>query len=147
MDATPPMITRANVPVRALAALGAVLLIVGLASLSVAIRAYDARPIALGSADANLDVIGGSNDMVEIIESGIHDPSLDDGIRDQLERNLIAQNALQGSGTNMLRLALPYAAPRFEAQTATIAAGLALIVGAIVTGAALWRDPTHEGGR
>ena len=82
--------------------------------------------------------------MVEIIESGIHDPSLDVGIRDQLQRNLIAQNALQGSGTNMLRLAIPYIPPRFEAQAATIAAGLALLIGAVVTGAALWRRPMTE---
>lgn len=140
------MTARANAPLRALVALGAVLFLVGLASLSVAIEAYNSRPIALGTTDKDLDVTSGTN-VVQIIESGIHDPSLDPTIRDQLQRNLIAQNALQGSGTNMLRLALPYAAPRFEAQTAIMAVGLSLLIGAAVAGAALWRAPDTEGAR
>jgi hypothetical protein len=141
------MTDRANTPLRVLAGLGALVLLVGFASLAVAVGAYNARPMALGSADENLVVIGGSNNTVEIIESGIHDPSLDDGIREQLERNLIAQNALQGSGTNMLRLALPYIGPRFEAHTAIISVGLCLLIGATVASAALWRAPEIEGAR
>ena len=138
------MTSRTNLPLRTLAGLGAFVLLVGVVALGMAVGSFNARPLALGSADGDLDVIGGSDDMVEIIESGIHDPSLDAGIRDQLQRNLIAQNALQGSGTNMLRLAIPYIPPRFEAQAATIAAGLALLIGAVVTGAALWRRPMTE---
>jgi len=139
------MISRINTPLRALVGLGALLLLVGVVALGMAVGSFNARPLALGSADRDLEVIGGSNTMVEIIESGIHDPSLDVGIRDQLQRNLIAQNALQGSGTNMLRLAIPYIPPRFEAQSAVIAAGLAMLIGAVVTGAALWRAPSPKG--
>ena len=131
MDAPTPVTRRVNVPLAALAGAGLLVMAIGIGILSAAVGDYFARPVALGAASDNLDFFD------EAEATLMHDPSLNDNVREQLVRNLVAQESFEQRGNTIVSSAAPYSAPRFDLATSIIVVGLALLVGATAIKAAL----------
>ena len=125
------MTRRINPPLAALAAAGILVVALGIGVLASAVGDYLARPVALGAASDNLDFFD------EAEATLMHDPSLNDNVREQLVRNLVAQESFEQRGNTVVSAAVPYSPPRFDLATSIIVVGLALLVGATAIKAAL----------